>query len=686
MCQGNGKCTGPYGVCDCFDGFMGADCSLRLCPKGNAWADYAIADETAHQLAECSNRGFCNRETGECECESPLFGGVACERMSCQNNCNLKGRCFSAKTMAEMKEAGILGKYEGCTSAQICQNDDCSIRDYSKCSRKSSYDVPWDADKIFGCLCDSGYSTYDCSSRTCATGDDPLTGTVDSDLLQRNEVQLLECKATFGTFTLEFMGQTTVHISVDASIFEFTEALSELITLKSSASSPKISVQWLTSSEKVCTDTGNDIQITFLQNFGDLPLIVPNGSNLGHVSISQTPMITNQKIVQGTKEADSCSNRGTCDETTGVCTCLENWMTSNGYGEAGTRGDCGYLSVGVTSTCPGEPACLGYGTCSGPPEYRCECQVGRRGPDCALMTCPHGKSWFSFPNNDNDGHRLSECSNMGGCDSNTGKCVCAEGFTGAACEYKTCPGNPQECNGNGECLSMEMLANVAREQNGDPISYTYGSLPNDPLRWDFDQMKGCHCSKGWEGYDCTLRSCPSGDDPQTLHQFNEIQHFSCTDMDGLGELVITFRGESTERISADASASDLELKLNMLGTIGHVEVGYTDPSLDVNTSPSESLKLCSVSSQTVFIEFISPTGDVPLIKMKSATDIDNISVTEHIKGTKEDILCSGRGLCNHATGECNCFTGFASSNGQGDLGSYRDCGYKSPVPLETPYH
>ena len=43
---------------------MGADCSLRKCPLGPAWADQATATDTAHALAECSNRGLCDRTAG----------------------------------------------------------------------------------------------------------------------------------------------------------------------------------------------------------------------------------------------------------------------------------------------------------------------------------------------------------------------------------------------------------------------------------------------------------------------------------------------------------------------------------------------------------------------------------------------------------------------------------------------
>lgn len=60
------------------------------------------------------------------------------------------------------------------------------------------YTSVWDADKIKGCECDEGLSGYDCSISDCPLGDDPLTKG------QVNEVQLLKCTATQGTFTLYY--------------------------------------------------------------------------------------------------------------------------------------------------------------------------------------------------------------------------------------------------------------------------------------------------------------------------------------------------------------------------------------------------------------------------------------------------------------------------------------------------
>ena len=84
-CNGQGVCNPKTSACDCFEGFGAAtditnyrapDCSARTCPSDKAWADVPLSNTVAHQLAECSNRGTCNRGTGECICQ-PGFTGLS---------------------------------------------------------------------------------------------------------------------------------------------------------------------------------------------------------------------------------------------------------------------------------------------------------------------------------------------------------------------------------------------------------------------------------------------------------------------------------------------------------------------------------------------------------------------------------------------------------------------------------
>ena len=133
-------------------------------PRGQSCTatDMPTATDTAHAMAECSNRGECDHSTGQCVCHSG-FGGDACQRLSCASDCNGHGRCQS------------LEQYAGTT-----YNDD---------SVQYAYTGVWDADKTFGCVCDWPYMGHDCAQKGCPVGDDPLTTG------QVNEAQLLYCVA-----------------------------------------------------------------------------------------------------------------------------------------------------------------------------------------------------------------------------------------------------------------------------------------------------------------------------------------------------------------------------------------------------------------------------------------------------------------------------------------------------------
>lgn len=107
-CSAKGYCNPQRpDECICYDGFTGVDCSLRVCPAGAAWVDYATSKNAAHKnFTECSGFGYCDRETGICDCR-PGFSGEACQRSLCPlgthpqssavSMCSGRGRCMSIR-------------------------------------------------------------------------------------------------------------------------------------------------------------------------------------------------------------------------------------------------------------------------------------------------------------------------------------------------------------------------------------------------------------------------------------------------------------------------------------------------------------------------------------------------------------------------------------------------------------
>jgi hypothetical protein len=438
---------------------------------------------------------------------------------------------------------------------------------------------------------------------------------------------------------------------------------------------------------------------------------VADGSKLVHAAVGSTPTLTVTRSEPCSKENDVCSNRGRCDQSSGVCACFVGFTTSGGDGKKGDRGDCGAAESTITS-CPGETECSGHGYCTGSPQFRCMCVDGYTSGDCSVRTCPKGIAWFDQPvSTDNNAHAYAECSSVGVCDLSRGECVCPTPFTGAACERMRCPpGDENSCTGHGRCLTMAELAMHARTADGEPLpAVTYGATPNKPSTWDFNKIQGCLCDAGFEGHDCSRRSCPRGDDPRTTGQTREVQTFVCA-VSAATSFSLTFRGSISAAIASAATAEQLQAALSAIKTVGAVRVSYS----------SGTTACTATGTNRVSVTFVAALGDLPPLRLVSVSAsasalissfvVSTDGVAGSVRGTNEDAECSNKcvascqplyscgyctdvwpcvvvthsidvdsGVCDYNSGECECFTGMVSGDGNGNVGLRMDCGHVQPV-------
>jgi len=556
---------------------------------------------------------------------------------------------------------------------------------YSPDSKRFAYDAPWDADKVYGCVCDAPYASFNCAQRDCPNGDDPLTAG------QVNEVQVFKCMASGGVFSLSLEGRSS------ADILAPDKEAAVKAALEAAPGVGAVTVKFSVVGGTVCqTATTNVVSVEFTSRFGPAPPLLANAAGLaGAITVSadgSTALRDNQNrayvSIKGTKEADACSNRGICDVFTATCTCMNTnndfYLSSDGYGREGTRGDCGHAATTVR-TCPGEVECANQGLCNAA-THRCACQQHWTGADCSLRVCPAGRSWFSYPSAVDRGHdELVPCSGAGACDATTGLCACGDQYYGAACEYLACPGGmADKCKGHGACVSQAQLA-LRADRNGDATDLVYGTDANSADTWDRDRVFGCDCDAGWAGYDCSLRTCPRGDDPGTRGQRNEVQLLEC--LADSGSFRLAFRQRTTAPLAHAATAAQVEAALDALPTLTDVAVSFS--------SGASACVASGGNANTITVAFLTEHADVPSLVAVVSSLVDStfgaaagsgtVSVfadgalgasgARSVRGTTEDEECSNRGLCDRLTGVCACFPGYASSNGLGEQGNQGDCGY-----------
>ncbi|ETW07561.1 hypothetical protein H310_02048 [Aphanomyces invadans] len=648
ICNGRGDCT-PLGACKCDPSAFGFDCSQLRCPSGLAWSGDAVGINQIHVNAECSNRGLCNRENGECHCDVG-FTGASCDKLACPNQCTNNGRCVSMSQLALLRSPN-----------------------------EQTYTSVWDAEMVYGCLCDRGSAGVDCEWATCPLGDDPMT------LAQVNEVQLLRCTATAGSFVLKLRGESTTSLAVSTTAAQLKSALQNVAPF----GTVRVTYSF---GATLCDASGrNVVSVEFTSVFGPQPSMLAVTTERGQSTLTGNVVtgaggaaIGTTVSIRGTKEYAPCSNRGYCNPKTGQCACyiypMPGFRSSDGYGKVGHRGDCGApdntnFYGGAIKGCPGYIPCSGHGTCSGAPSFTCACAVGWTTGDCSMRDCPKGTSWFSLPSRTNEAHTVrTTCSDGGTCDPITGECECFPPFEGPSCNLMQCPKGDSvyECSGHGNCLSLQALAQATMTRDWTPAGFSYGLDSNSPHTWDALRIQGCQCDRGYMGHDCSLKRCPQGDDPLTLEQVNDVQAFQCAADSGSFQL--SFRGESSPQIPFNANLAAVLAAVQTIPTI-----------TDIVLSFSQRGGGACVGGNVVTMTFVQDFGNLPRLQvldqglsLNGVTRAGQTIVTKVQNGTKENAVCSNHGVCDYSTGVCQCGFGFGSSDGYGQPGTRGDCGYLKP--------
>lgn len=533
-----------------------------------------------------------------------------------------------------------------------------------------------------------------------------------------------------GGFYLGYDGHYTSKLAYDATKEYVERALRRLPTLNEDSDYGPLSVN-VSGSDTVCAvdekyymnstdgyDTMNAQNITIEMrgaygNVYNLTLL----NSLWRVDSYTDPSYAYKEKVnltleadKGTKENTYCSDRGWCDFATGTCMCNKldtgalqyDYMSSNGYGEPGTRGDCGYPSIEARG-CPAGLLGDTWVQCGGKDRGTCDnatlvclCNENHYGAACMLQTCPFGQSWWGEARGSDKGHALAECSNMGECERNSGLCDCREGFGGNACEKLLCPVNRNDgsyCSGHGSCLPLWRAAQEVTDAHPHGLSYG-AATQQSPATWDSRRIHMCHCDSrdgtrpadgpvewvsgvytanddfvgGWTGYDCSQRRCPFGDDPRTDSDVSEIQMVRCSTQESF---TVTFRGDTSRPISANASADTVKWALENMTTLQEVRVAISPGEVACQHRWDGSAWRHDASGFNV--TFVSQVGDVPLLSTSPSSN-----VTETVKGTKENLECGRQGYCDPVEGLCRCLKGFVGSDGDGNPGRRRDCGRLDP--------
>ena len=196
-CSAKGDCDRASGLCTCFPGYEGKACKRASCPGGGTCSGHGVCEDVASlswskpALASWTTKATAAGATTiavskDLSSDAALIADLPYIRFGRYMNESVKVTAIAADGL----------------SLTVDQPLDQPLEDFSEIYIVHAYNL-WDAKKARTCSCDPGWTGFDCASRVCPSGDDPLTvtATIDttSTYTQENEKQTISINGKTGT-------------------------------------------------------------------------------------------------------------------------------------------------------------------------------------------------------------------------------------------------------------------------------------------------------------------------------------------------------------------------------------------------------------------------------------------------------------------------------------------------------
>lgn len=300
-----------------------------------------------------------------------------------------------------------------------------------------------------------------------------------------------------------------------------------------------------------------------------------------------------------------------------------------------------------------------------------------QGADCSRRTCPRGTSWSVIGPEEGGntplGHICThktkvECSDQGLCDRATGLCECFPGFNGHACQRTECPDG---CSGHGTCRSNRDFAYdfaIAKTNQLHRLHKSSGTFRENYRvtyddAWDSNHLYGCLCDRGYRGPNCALIECPSSNDPlddkcSTNEDASTVENFQVQKFAPTGSAGWRKAYEESTPIEANTNTQCAPHQTDEGKCRAVVETGGTGTckwtaAVPAPTPPAVAPAAAPSScvQEGVWTTLLPDENNHYLGKKVYACF-----------GAMSGMDCSGRGICDYSTGQCNCFTGYAGTS------------------------